>query len=113
MKVGYLVREARERAGMTQSELAKRARTAQSAISRVECDAVSPSVDTLERWIECTGARLQVALSVPPAAPIPINLAPLMTCPSTEEHVGHQWIRPNGRAAWCDGRNADGTGPYA
>lgn len=113
MKVGHLIREARDRAGMTQNDLAARAQTAQSAISRVECDSISPTVDTLERLIECTGARLQIALSLPPAAPIPIDKAPLMTCPNRQEHVGHQWIRPSGRAAWCDGRNADGTVPYA
>jgi transcriptional regulator with XRE-family HTH domain len=44
---GELVRDARRRHGLTQRQLAARARTSQAAISRIERGLVSPSVDTL------------------------------------------------------------------
>jgi transcriptional regulator with XRE-family HTH domain len=47
MNPGRLVREARRRHGLTQTQLAARARTSQAAISRIERDLVSPSVATL------------------------------------------------------------------
>jgi len=47
MTAGQLLRDARERHGLTQRQLAARARTSQAAISRIERDLVSPSVTTL------------------------------------------------------------------
>jgi len=44
---GELLRETRRRHGLTQRQLAARARTSQAAISRIERDVVSPSVATL------------------------------------------------------------------
>jgi transcriptional regulator with XRE-family HTH domain len=45
---GELLRDVRRRHGLTQRQLAARARTSQAAISRIERDVVSPSVSTLE-----------------------------------------------------------------
>jgi DNA-binding XRE family transcriptional regulator len=47
VRQGELVREARLRHGLTQQELAARASTSQAAISRIEQDLVSPSVEYL------------------------------------------------------------------
>lgn len=47
MTAGQLLRDARKRHGLTQRQLAIRARTSQAAISRIERDVVSPSVATL------------------------------------------------------------------
>ena len=47
MSPGRLVRETRQRHGLSQAELAARARTSQAAISRLERDLVSPSVATV------------------------------------------------------------------
>ena len=47
MTAGELLRETRRRHGLTQRQLATRARTSQAAISRIERDVVSPSVATL------------------------------------------------------------------
>jgi transcriptional regulator with XRE-family HTH domain len=47
MTAGELLRDARRRHGLTQRQLAARARTSQAAISRIERGLVSPSVDTL------------------------------------------------------------------
>lgn len=62
-----VVREARLAAGLTQRELARRARTAQSVVARVESGRTSPSADTLSRLLEAAGKELRVELS-----PIPI-----------------------------------------
>lgn len=55
---GELLREARRRHGLTQQQLAIRARTSQAAISRIERGLVSPSVDMLARLLELTGEEL-------------------------------------------------------
>ena len=47
MTPGSLLRSARQRHGLTQKQLAIRARTSQAAISRIERNVVSPSVATL------------------------------------------------------------------
>lgn len=57
-----LVREARRRAGLTQRELAERAGTTQSAIARLERGRTSPSFETVLRLIRLCGFRLDVAL---------------------------------------------------
>ena len=47
MTAGELLRETRRRHGLTQRQLAIRARTSQAAISRIERNVVSPTVETL------------------------------------------------------------------
>lgn len=54
--------EARARAGMTQSELARRMGTTQSAIARMESGRINPSVEMLRRYATATGNRLHVIL---------------------------------------------------
>lgn len=56
---------ARMEAGLTQTELAERIGTTQSAIARLEGGGVSPSLATLRRYAEATGTRLQVSLVAP------------------------------------------------
>lgn len=58
-----LLASARRRAGLTQRELARRARTSQSVIARIESGASSPSWRTLERLLSCAGFEIQAALS--------------------------------------------------
>lgn len=55
---GQLLRETRERHGLSQVQLATRAGTRQSAISRIEADKVSPSVDTLRELLRVMGEDL-------------------------------------------------------
>jgi transcriptional regulator with XRE-family HTH domain len=55
---GQLLKEARERHGVSQKRLAMRAGTTQSAISRIERDRVSPSVDTLRELLYLLGEDL-------------------------------------------------------
>ncbi|HLE98765.1 MAG TPA: helix-turn-helix domain-containing protein [Gaiellaceae bacterium] len=58
MTAGELLREARRRHGLTQRQLAARARTSQAAISRIERGLVSPSVDTLAGFLWLMNERL-------------------------------------------------------
>lgn len=62
-KVGVLLRQAREEAGMTQDELARRLRTKKSSISRIERHAEDIKVSTLERVALALGKRLKINLS--------------------------------------------------
>ena len=53
---------ARMAAKLTQAEVAKRLGTTQSAIARLEGGRISPSVATLQRYADATGAQLTVGL---------------------------------------------------
>jgi ribosome-binding protein aMBF1 (putative translation factor) len=53
--------EARSRAGLTQEELARRMKTTQSVIARMEGGRVRPSSRTLERFAKATGMRLKIS----------------------------------------------------
>lgn len=57
---GKLLKEARTRHGVSQRRLAIRARTTQSAISRIERDRVSPSVETLRELLYLLGEDLEL-----------------------------------------------------
>jgi transcriptional regulator with XRE-family HTH domain len=58
MVSGDLLREARLRAGLTQAELAARAKTARSQISRYERGEVLPSLESLRHLIRACGLEL-------------------------------------------------------
>jgi transcriptional regulator with XRE-family HTH domain len=60
MDAADLVRRCRLEAGLTQQQLAIRAGTTKTAISRLEGRHLSPSVDTLERLLLCLGYHLSV-----------------------------------------------------
>jgi transcriptional regulator with XRE-family HTH domain len=60
---GELVREARRRAGLTQRELADRAGTTQSAIARLESGRNSPSFEQVERLLKLCGFSMIVSLA--------------------------------------------------
>jgi transcriptional regulator with XRE-family HTH domain len=52
--------EARRQAGLSQSQLARRMKTSQSYIARIEGGKVRPSTDVLGRFAEATGTRLRI-----------------------------------------------------
>jgi uncharacterized protein len=60
MDAAELLRLARQTAGLTQAELARRAGTSQPAIARYESGATSPSVRTLERLLYALGQQLRL-----------------------------------------------------
>jgi transcriptional regulator with XRE-family HTH domain len=53
--------EARSRAGLSQTQLARRMKTSQSYVARIEGGKVRPSTDALERFARATGTRLRIA----------------------------------------------------
>jgi len=57
---GQILREARRRHEVSQQELAIRAGTTQSAISRIEKNRVSPSIETLEKLLFVLGEDLVI-----------------------------------------------------
>ncbi len=61
-KVGVLLRQAREEAGLTQEELAARLETKKSAISRIENHAGDIRLSTLERYAKALGRQLSLEL---------------------------------------------------
>jgi HTH-type transcriptional regulator / antitoxin HipB len=61
-KVGVLLRQAREEAGLTQEELATRLHTKKSAISRIENHAGDIRLSTLERYAKALGRQLSLEL---------------------------------------------------
>ena len=70
LNCGGLLREARLRHELGQAELARRAGTAQPAISRIERNAISPTVETLNRLLEAMGETLSLS-SLDLSAPVP------------------------------------------
>ena len=54
------LRDARRRHGLTQAQLAARARTSQAAVSRIERGLVSPSVSTLATLLDLMGEELEL-----------------------------------------------------
>ncbi|NLT06933.1 MAG: helix-turn-helix transcriptional regulator [Solirubrobacterales bacterium] len=54
------IRAARERAGMTQVELARRAGTSQATVSSYESGRKRPTVETFARLLAATGSRVTV-----------------------------------------------------
>jgi transcriptional regulator with XRE-family HTH domain len=67
---GQFVKAARLRKGLDQSQLAKRVGMQQSAVSRIERDVVSPSLETLNRLMEGMGETLMLS-SVGLSEPVP------------------------------------------
>jgi transcriptional regulator with XRE-family HTH domain len=58
LEPGKLLRDARIRHGLSQERLARRAGTTQSAISRIEKERVSPTVQTLAELLHLLGEDL-------------------------------------------------------
>jgi DNA-binding XRE family transcriptional regulator len=61
-KIGVVLRQARETAGLTQEEVARRLNTTKSAISRIENHADDVRLSTLKRYADAVGANLQIRL---------------------------------------------------
>ena len=68
MAIAHLIREARERAGLTRAELARRAGVAASTVGRIEAGARAPSTDLAERLVRAAGFEVRVALGEPDPA---------------------------------------------
>lgn len=62
-KIGAVLKQARERAGLTQEELAIRVHTKKTAISRIENHAEDIKLSTLEKVAHALGKRLEVKIA--------------------------------------------------
>ena len=60
--IGYLMRLARERAGLTQDELAQRLGCTQQAVAQAERWQGNPTADFMRRWATACGAKLEVTI---------------------------------------------------
>ncbi len=82
-----LVREARRRAGLTQRELAERAGTTQSAIARLENGRTNPSFDLVLRLVRRCG--LDLFVQVVPYDDSDLAQAEALLRVPTEERLDH------------------------
>ena len=61
-KIGLMLRTARENAGITQEDIAKKLNTKKSAISRIENHAEDIKLSTLERFASAVGKQLRLQI---------------------------------------------------
>lgn len=124
---GDLLRDTRRAYGISQAELAIRANTTQSAISRIEAGKVSPSFETLRELLRLLGADLILELSARDAGvDLTLNEGNFGLSPSARVERGLGWAdqvlriqreigvepgaRKEARAAW-EGMNGRGDKP--
>jgi HTH-type transcriptional regulator / antitoxin HipB len=62
-KIGVLLRQARENAGVTQEEVAGKLNTKKSAISRIENHAEDIRLSTLRKYAEAIGKELKLEVA--------------------------------------------------
>lgn len=62
-KIGVILRQAREAAGLTQEELAMKLKTKKTAISRIENKAEDIKLSTLEKVALALGKHLRISIS--------------------------------------------------
>lgn len=62
-KIGVLLKQAREQAGLSQEELAKRLGTKKTAISRIENHAQDIKLSTIQKVAKALGKNLEVRLT--------------------------------------------------
>ncbi len=83
-----LLKSARTQAGMTQRDLAKRARTAQSVVARVELGETNPSLRTLNRLVKAAGFNISAELeAIPTLDPTLMDDVPRILRMSPEERL--------------------------
>lgn len=61
-KVGVLLKQAREKAGLTQDDVAGKLSTKKSAISRIENHAEDIRLSTIQQYAKALGKRVKVEL---------------------------------------------------
>jgi HTH-type transcriptional regulator / antitoxin HipB len=61
-KVGLLLKQAREKVGMTQDEVARKLKTKKSAISRIENHAEDIRLSTIQKYAKALGKNIRVEI---------------------------------------------------
>lgn len=62
-KIGVMLRQAREREGITQEEIAKKLNTKKSAISRIENYSEDIRLSTLRKYAEAIGKEIRLEIA--------------------------------------------------
>ncbi len=62
-KIGVMLKMAREDAGLTQEQLAKKLKTKKTAISRIENHAEDIKLSTLEKFAQALGKTLEIKVA--------------------------------------------------
>lgn len=62
MELAFRLAEFRHKSGLTQAEVAKRMKTTQSAVARLESGKVDPGLKTLASYADAVSARLKIEL---------------------------------------------------
>ena len=62
-KLGIILRQAREEAGLTQEELAEKINTKKTAISRIENHAEDIKLSTLDKFAKALGKQLTITVA--------------------------------------------------
>lgn len=62
-KIGVLLRQAREREGITQDEIAQKLNTKKSAISRIENHSEDIRLSTLRKYVEALGKEIRLEIA--------------------------------------------------
>lgn len=61
-KVGVMLKQARENAGMTQDDIARRLRTRRSSVSKIENHAEEMSLSTIQKYAKALGKNLRIEI---------------------------------------------------
>ena len=61
-KVGVMLKQAREKAGMTQDDIARRLRTRRSSVSKIENHAEEMSLSTIQKYAKALGKSLRIEI---------------------------------------------------
>jgi HTH-type transcriptional regulator/antitoxin HipB len=61
-KIGVLLKQAREKAGLTQDQVAQQLNTKKTAVSRIENHAEDIRLSTLEKYANAFGKKLKIEL---------------------------------------------------
>lgn len=100
MRPGQIIRDARGRHGLSQERLAFRAGTRQSAISRLEKDEISPSIETMESLLNAMGETFEFNAGSPERSYDPLHLkASKERTPEERLALAVSWNRTAGRFA--------------
>ena len=63
LKIGVLLRQAREKEGITQEEIARKLNTKKSAISRIENHSEDIRLSTLRKYAEALGKEIRLEIA--------------------------------------------------
>ena len=75
MKLGTALKEIRDEARMTQDDLAERAGTTKSSVSRIENEEQVPSLDMLERLAAALGVKVYQVMARAEGSELPVSKA--------------------------------------